>query len=82
MRRYARRFLRVTLGIAFLLLGVAGLALPVLQGILFLFIGVVLLAPDVPMFRRLLTRLEKRFPTIAKRARRSRWWPRDDDADR
>ena len=80
MKHHARRFLRITLGMTFLLLGVAGLVLPVLQGILFLFIGIVLLAPDIPIFRRLLTQLEERFPRLAKRARRSRWWPNDDDA--
>jgi len=81
MRRHLRRFLRITLGVIFLILGVAGLALPVLQGILFLCIGVVLLAADVPIFRRLLKRLDQRFPRITERARRSRWWPKDGDAD-
>ena len=80
MKRRARRALRIAAGVALLVLGLAGLVLPVLQGLLFLFLGMVLLAPDVPAFRWLLRRLEARFPGLAERARRSRWWPGDDDA--
>lgn len=80
MRRAAKRTLRLVLGVLFLLLGLAGLVLPVLQGVLFIFIGVLLLAPDVPLFRRLLHRLEASFPELARRLRRSRWWPHDNDA--
>jgi len=80
VRRRTRRALRIAVGVALLVLGLAGLVLPVLQGLLFLFLGVVLLAPDVAAFRYLLRRLEARFPGLAERARRSRWWPGDDDA--
>lgn len=79
MKESARRAGRLVLGVLFLLLGIAGLALPVLQGVLFLFIGVLLLAPDVPLFRRLLRHLEARFPALARRLRRTRWWPHDED---
>jgi uncharacterized membrane protein YbaN (DUF454 family) len=59
-----RRLVRHVVGWGFLVLGVAGLALPVLQGWLFLSIGAFLLAPDVPLFARLLNRVESRFPAV------------------
>lgn len=75
MKWLARRPIRLALGVIFLLLGLAGLALPILQGLLFLFIGIMLLAPDVPFFRHMLKWLEARFPKLAARAKRWRWWP-------
>jgi uncharacterized protein len=47
-----------------LLLGVVGLVLPILQGWLFIGIGALLLAPDVPVFARLLSWVEERFPAV------------------
>lgn len=47
-----------------LLLGVAGLFLPILQGWLFIGLGALLLSPDVPLFRRLVEWIERRFPTL------------------
>jgi len=67
-----RRVLRISGGIFFLLLGIAGLVLPVLQGLLFIFIGLALLAPDVPPLRRLGRRFRKRFPRQADRLRREK----------
>lgn len=46
MTQSARRVGRVILGCAFLVLGVLGLFLPVLQGILFLTIGLSLLSTE------------------------------------
>lgn len=70
------RPMRIALGVVFLLLGFAGLVLPVLQGLLFLFVGIMLLAPDIPFFKRILDWLEVRFPKMAAHAKRWRWWPR------
>lgn len=64
--------LRIVLGTAALLLGVAGLFLPFLQGLIFLAIGVLLLAPSVPFLRRLLVRLEKRYPRFGRLLGRAR----------
>jgi hypothetical protein len=47
-----------------LVLGVAGLVLPVLQGWLFIALGAWLLSPDVPVFARLLNWIEDRFPPL------------------
>ena len=42
MQKHAKRILVLTVGIIFILLGLVGLALPFLQGILFLIIGFLL----------------------------------------
>ncbi|HPS78277.1 MAG TPA: PGPGW domain-containing protein [Thermoanaerobaculaceae bacterium] len=47
-----------------LLVGVAGLFLPILQGWLFIGLGALLLSPDVPLFRRLVEWIERHFPTL------------------
>jgi uncharacterized membrane protein YbaN (DUF454 family) len=58
------RFLRHIAGWGLLLLGVVGLVLPVLQGWLLIAIGALLLAPDVPVFARLVCWVETRFPPV------------------
>lgn len=45
-------------------LGLLGLVLPGLQGLLFLAIGSLLLAPDVPLFGKLVDWMENRFPAL------------------
>lgn len=66
-----KRILRITLGILFLLLGVIGGFLPVVQGWIFILVGFYLLSYDIPIVRRHLDRLKKRFPRHAKGLRRS-----------
>ncbi len=56
------RGLRIALGVLFLILGILGLFLPILQGILFLMIGTVLLAPHVPLMARGRDWFYQRFP--------------------
>ena len=53
------------LGWVFIILGILGLFLPVLQGILFLLIGLYLLSYTSPWAERLLHKLKKRFPKIS-----------------
>lgn len=60
------RLLKIILGWVFLVLGVLGLFLPILQGILFLAIGLTILAQEQPWAHRLMTRLRNRFPAMAK----------------
>lgn len=60
-----KRKLLVAGGWVFLVLGVLGLFLPILQGILFLLVGLVLLAKAQPRFRLLKMRLKKRYPKYA-----------------
>lgn len=54
-------------GWGFILLGIAGLVLPVLQGILFLLIGLALLSNTSPWAARLLLRLRNRFPAVSRK---------------
>jgi Ca2+-transporting ATPase len=57
-----KRVMAVTAGWLFVLAGVAGLFLPVLQGILFLLIGLVILSHEYRWAGRLLARIRSRFP--------------------
>ncbi len=51
MNREFKRILVITAGIVFIVLGLLGLALPFLQGFLFLAVGFILLAISSPRFR-------------------------------
>lgn len=66
------RYLRIALGSILLVLGVAGLALPLLQGLLFIVLGILLLARDIPWFARLAEHFRARFPRISRTAERAR----------
>lgn len=58
------RLVRIILGTLLLLLGLAGLVLPILQGWLFLTLGGLLLVREVPFLRRIVDKLKTRFPQI------------------
>jgi uncharacterized membrane protein YbaN (DUF454 family) len=72
LRRGLGRVVRHVLGWGLLVLGIAGLALPVLQGWLFIALAALLLAPDVPVFARLLDWIEGRFPALRHPIQRAR----------
>jgi uncharacterized membrane protein YbaN (DUF454 family) len=59
---------RHIVGWPLLILGIVGLALPFLQGILFIVVALILLAPEIPLFRRVLEALKKRFPAVFEKA--------------
>lgn len=61
---------RITIGIIFLLLGVIGSFLPILQGWLFLLLGIFFLSRHVPFFARIANWLRARFPRTAAAADR------------
>jgi len=61
-----RGVLRHVAGWGFLFVGIAGLVLPILQGWLFIALGAILLAPDVPLFARLICWIEGRFPRLRR----------------
>jgi uncharacterized membrane protein YbaN (DUF454 family) len=67
-RSPGKRWAIIGLGWTFVLLGIAGLFLPLLQGVIFLFVGLVLLAREQAWARRLLDRLKQRFPRLAASA--------------
>jgi uncharacterized membrane protein YbaN (DUF454 family) len=50
-----------------ILLGIAGLVLPFLQGILFILIGLWLLSLELPWAHRLAEKLRRRFPETAEK---------------
>ncbi len=54
----------ITTGWFFIVLGVVGLFLPVLQGALFLLIGLVILSAEYHWAKRLLANLRSRFPKL------------------
>lgn len=65
MNQKRKRWLLLLTGWGFILLGIAGLFLPILQGILFLLIGLGILSSEYVWAHRLLQKLQKRFPKIA-----------------
>lgn len=67
-----KRIMVLIVGWAFILLGIAGLFLPVLQGILFLLIGLVILSSEYVWAHHLLRRLRERFPGVAQQAERAK----------
>lgn len=72
MKRHALRIAKLVIGWFFVVLGVVGLFLPILQGVLFLAIGLAILATEQVWAHRLLTWLRHRFPRFAHAADEAR----------
>jgi uncharacterized protein len=70
-----RRFVRISIGSLLILLGVIGLFLPVLQGWLFMGLGVVMLARDLPLFVRIIDWITDRYPGFGRVLQRLRGSP-------
>ena len=68
-----KRLVRIIVGIIFIVLGLAGLVLPVLQGILFLTIGMLLLSPDIRVVKRIEKWLFNRYPRLARKVEKIKW---------
>lgn len=64
----AKRAIILVAGWVFIILGIAGLFLPVLQGILFLLVGLIILSTEYVWAHKLLMRLKARFPKLALHA--------------
>jgi uncharacterized protein len=76
-----KRILVLIVGWGFILLGIVGLFLPLLQGVLFVFVGLVILSSQYPRARLVLRKLRARFPKTgrvadAARAKVARWFQR------
>lgn len=65
MNRQIKRVAVLALGWLFIFLGIVGLFLPILQGILFLLIGLLILSSEYVWAHHLLEKLKRRFPRIA-----------------
>ena len=68
MNAHVKRIVVLLVGWSFILLGIAGLFLPILQGILFLLIGLVILSSEYVWAHHLLIKLRRRFPKIDRAA--------------
>jgi uncharacterized protein len=68
VKSYTKRILVLIAGWAFILLGILGLFLPILQGVLFLLVGLIILSSEYVWAHRLLTRVRERFPKIGRTA--------------
>ena len=81
MARSLKRYVILGLGWFFVVLGILGIFLPILQGILFLLIGFILLSRESEWAQRQLDNLRKRYPKFAEKydeaeARANRLWRR------
>ncbi len=66
MNRHAKRILVLVVGWGFILLGIVGLFLPILQGILFLLVGLIILSSEYVWAHHLVLRIKQRFPKIGR----------------
>ncbi len=78
MKTQIKRMGVLAAGWVFILLGVAGLFLPILQGVLFLLIGLLILSTEYVWAHHLLLKLKERFPHVAEhlehaKQRAERW---------
>ena len=62
-----KRILVLGVGWGFILLGIVGLFLPILQGILFLLVGLAILSIESPFARGILVTLRRRFPNLSRK---------------
>jgi len=72
-----RRWALLVGGWLFVVLGVAGLFLPFLQGFLFLFVGLALLSLASPRVRLARMRVGARYPAFRAAEERARAWMRE-----
>jgi uncharacterized protein len=66
MNAHVKRAVALSVGWGFILVGIVGLFLPVLQGVLFLFAGLVILSSEYVWAHRLIVRLRQRFPKFGR----------------
>jgi uncharacterized protein len=69
---FGKRAVRIGLGGFFLIMGLVGFVLPILQGWLFIALAVIFLSRDIRFFANLESRMTSRFPKAARIAERLR----------
>ena len=67
MKRKAKKILKLLAGWVCILLGAVGLFLPILKGVLFLFVGLLILSSEYAWADQLLSRIRNRFPSLTVR---------------
>jgi len=72
MKQTVKKVTAIVAGWVFIVLGVIGLFLPIMQGILFIIIGLTILSTEYVWAHHLLTKLRSRFPKIASYSDRAR----------
>ncbi|HVZ16872.1 MAG TPA: PGPGW domain-containing protein [Terriglobales bacterium] len=72
MQKHLKRVAVLIVGWAFILLGIVGLFLPILQGVLFLLIGLLILSTEYAWAHHLLEKLRTRFPRMSESLDRAR----------
>jgi uncharacterized membrane protein YbaN (DUF454 family) len=77
MERQVKRIVVLVIGWLLIAFGVVGLFLPVLQGVLFIMLGLLVLSRESEIAHRWLQRGRQRYPTVdAKLKDWGRWWRR------
>lgn len=71
MTSLTKRILTLIAGWIFILLGIVGLFLPVLQGVLFLLVGLIILSSEYVWAHNLLNKIRNRFPKLGRTADRA-----------
>jgi uncharacterized membrane protein YbaN (DUF454 family) len=66
--RLTKRILVLIAGWGFILLGIVGLFLPILQGVLFLLVGLIILSSEYVWAHHLLSKIRERFPKLGRTA--------------
>lgn len=72
-----KRKLYLVAGTFFVMLGVLGLFLPILQGVLFLLVGLVLLSKGSSRVRALKQRFKRRYPEWGAKLDHAETWSRE-----
>jgi uncharacterized membrane protein YbaN (DUF454 family) len=67
VKSVAKRVLVEIVGWTFIVLGIVGLFLPILQGVLFLLIGLTILSTEYVWAHHLLHKLRDRFPRLSEK---------------
>jgi uncharacterized membrane protein YbaN (DUF454 family) len=66
MKTKVKRVLLLVVGWLFIVFGIVGLFLPVLQGVLFIVVGLIILSSEYVWAHNLLAKLRRRFPKISQ----------------
>lgn len=74
LKKKLKKYFIITLGVLFIIVGLAGLVLPVLQGWFFLAIGALLLSMYSPGIRTWMDRHTARYPKLHAFVERAQGW--------